>query len=104
MSKSAWSEESVIMLNEMYTGDNSELPKIAAKLQKSIPMVRSKLVSQKTYVKEEAPKKVGGASSVRKSQLVTQIEKLLGAEKGDFESFEKASKLELEALIEKITK
>lgn len=98
-----WPTETVQELTAMYDGDNSKLPEIAAKLKKSVPSIRSKLVNLGVYVKPETPKKVGGASSVRKIQLVNEVAEHLKMGKGSLESLEKASKADLESLLKAVT-
>lgn len=66
---------------------------------KTAVAIRGKLVSLGIYEKGE-PKAVGGASSTRKSQIVTGIEILASMKKGSLESLEKASKPQLEALAD----
>jgi len=95
-----WSTEMTTTLIARYNGDNSELEAIAKEFKKTVPMIRSKLVSMKVYVKPTTVRAVGGASSVRKSHLVSNIETILSVPKGSLPSFEKATKQELEALTQ----
>jgi hypothetical protein len=95
-----WSAETVAVLTENYPAMTVEA--LAQKLGKSVPAVRSKLVSLKVYQKQE-PRAVGGASSVRKIQLVKQLAEALQVEMEKVESLEKASKEALQLLLECLT-
>jgi hypothetical protein len=68
---------------------------------KSAAAVRSKLVSLGVYEKNE-PRKVGGASSTRKIEIVHAIETMLSKDRDSLASLEKASKAELDALSKAI--
>ena len=67
-------------------------------LGKSVASVRSKLVREGVYVKKTRTTKTG-ASIVSKADLVTQIEAAAGAQPGDFDSLEKATKNVLVAIL-----
>jgi len=76
------------------------LEQLATAFGKSVPMIRSKLVSEQVYIAQEK-KAVGGASAVRKSHIVKQI-----ADKLDIvglASFEKGSKVDLQILLTALT-
>ncbi len=92
-----WSTEMTTRLTAAYTGDNSQLEALAKELGKTVPMIRSKLVSEGVY-QANVKRAVGGASAVRKLALVRNIETVLSVPSGSFDSFEKATKTELEAL------
>ena len=91
-----WSAETVEKLTAAYNGSNIE--QVAKELGKTVPAVRSKLVSLGVYQKQE-PRAVGGASAVRKLQLVKQLAEKLGVELEEVESLEKAKKETLEMLV-----
>ena len=99
----AWSAESTALLVATYTGDNTKLAEIATALSKTVPMIRSKLVSEKLYVANA--KTVAGAAAApkRKASLVLNAETKLGLPKGSLETFGKASKVELERLLEALS-
>jgi hypothetical protein len=78
----------------------TDLETIAKEMGKTVPAVRSKLVAEKVYQKPEA-RKVGGASSVRKMSIVRDVAKMLEIESLD--SFEKATKADLETLKAALT-
>lgn len=98
-----WDEPAEQKLRDLYAekgqpSDTDTLTEIGKLLGgKTAAAVRGKLVSLGIYQKGE-PKAVGGASSTRKSQIVTGIEVLASMPKGSLESLEKASKPQLEAL------
>ena len=91
-----WSAETVEKLTAAYTGDNVE--QLAKEFGKTVPAIRSKLVSLGIYQKQEA-RAVGSASAVRKLQLVKQLAEQLGVELEEVESLEKAKKETLELLV-----
>ena len=95
----AWTNEMVATLTEAYTGDNSQLQTIADQFNKSVPMVRSKLVNLGVY-KANTKRSVGNASSIRKMSLVRSAEAMLSLAEGSLDSFEKGSKAELTVLNE----
>lgn len=96
----AWSPEMTETLVTRYAqGEGASLETIAKELGKTVPAVRSKLVSEGVYVKQ-TPRAVGGASPVRKIALVKQLASALEVEFETVESLEKASKPALEALLE----
>lgn len=105
----AWTEENAARLVELYQAsdcDNSaeNLKAIADEVtngEKSAKAVQSKLVSMKAYVKTE-PRKVGGASSVRKAHYVRAIAETLEIEPKVLESLEGAKKDSLAALLDAI--
>ena len=105
MAKSVtWSNELTAQLVAAYTAaekDNEQLETIAKDMGKTVAAVRSKLVSLGEYQKPEQARKVGGASAVRKMTLVRQIQDATGIESLD--SFEKASKAHLQALVDFLT-
>ena len=94
----SWTNEMVATLTEAYTGDNSQLQTIADQFNKSVPMVRSKLVNLGLY-KVAAKKTVGskGGAAVRKLALVQRISERLGT--AELTSLEKGSKADLELLL-----
>lgn len=105
MTKSAkavnWSAETTEQLVAAYA-ETKDLAVIAQKFGKTVPAIRSKLVSLEVYQKQE-PRAVGGASSTRKIQLVKQIAGLMNQNVEAVESLEKANKEALELLIKFLT-
>jgi len=95
----SYSAELVTAIVSQYQSGVS-LEEIAKETGKSVPMIRSKLVSEKVY-KAQAKKSVGGASPVRKAHLVQQIADKLEIE--GLASFEKGSKADLEAMLTALT-
>ena len=95
-----WTQEVTAKAVEMYAA-KTELSAIAKELGKTVPSVRSKLVAEGVYVKQES-RAVGGASPVRKIALVKQLAEALELELTELESLEKASKPALELLLEKM--
>ena len=93
----AWSAELTATLVSGYTGGKA-VEELAKELGKTVPSVRSKLVAEGVYVKQE-PRAVGGASPVRKIALVKQLANELELELSELESLEKASKPALELLL-----
>lgn len=92
----SWNEENTEKATNLYQQmveengaefANENLKDIATALgAKSAAQVRSKLVSAKVYKKADAPRKVGGGSSIRKIHYVRALTKA-AAEKGiDIES------------------
>lgn len=99
-----WNEENVTHLLELYdNGEGESVATIAAELGVTVPRVRGKLVAEGVYVKQ-APKAVGGASPVRKIQIVQQIAEKTGIGMDVLESLEKGNKNALEALSEYLSK
>jgi flagellar hook assembly protein FlgD len=96
----AWSTEMTETLSATYTGDNTQLEAIAQEFNKSVPMVRSKLVSMKIYVPNTAVRKVGSSSAVRKISQVRSAETMLSLPIGSLESFDKATKQDLSTLLD----
>lgn len=96
-----WTEEAVEKLTTEYNGqaDNERLAEIGEQFGVTAHAVRSKLVSMKIYEKNE-PRSVGGASSIRKAHLVRKVANALNAQ--GLESLEKATKQDLETLLELI--
>ena len=97
----AYTTEITASMVEKYQAGTS-LEDLAKEFKKTVPMIRSKLVSEKVYV-AKAKTAVGGASPIRKAALVLQVESELGLEKGALESFEKGSKAQLEILLKVLT-
>jgi hypothetical protein len=95
-----WTAETVEMITEKHL-QGVEIETIATEAGKTVAAVRSKLVSLGVYQKQEA-KAVGGASSVRKIQLVKQIAESLNQEIEAIESLEKASKEALLLVLEAV--
>lgn len=103
----AWSTETTTQLSTAYAAanfDNAQLDTIAKQFNKTVPMVRSKLVSLKEYVPNK-PRATGsnGSAPVRKLALVNSVAEKLELDKGALASFEKGSKADLEALLAAIT-
>ena len=73
----AWSTEMTESLSATYTGDNTQLEAIAQEFNKSVPMIRSKLVSMKLYQANTKVRKVGGDTAVRKIAQVRSVETIL---------------------------
>jgi len=94
----AYSAELVTAIVEKYQAGIS-LEDIAKETGKTVPMIRSKLVSEKVYV-AQVRKSVGGASAVPKSHLVKQIAEKLDIE--GIDSIEKGSKADLEVILNAI--
>jgi hypothetical protein len=94
-----WSTEMTTRLTSAYNGDNTKLEVIAKEFGKTVPMVRSKLVSEGVYV-PNVKRAVGNASAVRKLALVRNVETVLSMPVGSLDSLEKGSKAELTALTE----
>lgn len=92
-----WSTETVAALTSAYA-ENQNLTELATQFGKTVPALRSKLVSLGVYQAQEK-RPVGGASSVRKVQLVKQIAQLADVQFVEVESLEKANKEVLETLI-----
>ena len=102
---SNWTDAQVAQLETAYTGSecNANLDTMIA--GKTAAAVRSKLVSLGLYEKADpAAAKAGTAAGQRKVQIVTAIEILTGMPKDSLETLEKASKPQLEALAEALTK
>ena len=94
----SWSVEMTEKLTSVYTGDNTQLAEIAKTFGKTVPMVRSKLVSEGVY-KANVKRSVGNASSTRKLDFVRTMETMASMPRGSLDSFEKASKTELDAFV-----
>ena len=75
---------------------------IAKEAGKTVPMVRSKLVSEGVYKAKARVSKATGAAPVRKLALAQAIASKVESATG-LESLEKASKSDLEALLTAIT-
>ena len=95
----AYTPETTATILTQYA-DGSTLQEIATAVGKTVPMIRSKLVSEKVY-KAQEKKAVGGASPVRKSQIVDMIEARLGGGIS-LETLGKGSKVELQGLLDAI--
>lgn len=99
---STWNKDRTAELVAAYNeGNGKSVAELAKQFETSIPSVRSKLVSEGVYVKQE-PRAVGGASPTRKINLVRTLETALGASKNTLTSLEKAKKEELETLLEMV--
>jgi len=96
-----WTAETVAKLTEAYASETN-LEVLSKEFGKTVPALRSKLVSLGIYQKQET-RAVGGASSVRKIQLVKQIAECLNQEIEAVESLEKASKEALLLILEAVT-
>lgn len=93
-----WNETNVEQLKAAYKGDNTALASIGQELGgATIAQVRGKLVTEGVYT-PNAPRATGGASPVRKIQIVEQIAAAIGEELEAVESLEKANKSTLEML------
>ncbi len=92
-----WSDETVAKLTSAYA-ENQNLTELSVQFGKTVPALRSKLVSLGIY-KAQEKRAVGGASSVRKIQLVKQVAQLADVDFAEIESLEKANKEALETLI-----
>ena len=98
-----WSVEAVALLTEKYAGgEGASVAELAKELGKSEQAVRGKLVNLGVY-KTQEKRAVGGASSVRKTQLVKVLAEKLGVTAAELESLEAAKKETLQLLIEKLT-
>ena len=99
----SWTPAMVSILTSSYTGDNTQLGKIATEIGgKTIAMVRGKLVSEGLY-KPNVKTAVGGKVATRKISLVRSAEIFLSLHEGALDSFEKASKPDLDRLIEALS-
>jgi len=78
------------------------LETIAKDAGKTVPMIRSKLVSEGVYVAKARVSKATGTVPVRKLALAQAIAAKVESETG-LESLEKASKSDLEALLAAVT-
>lgn len=87
-----WTPEATAKAIEDYT-NGVELSTIAKDLGKTVPSVRSKLVSEGVYV---AATKTATAGATRKIEYVKALEALTGLT--NLESLEKANREALEAL------
>ncbi len=74
---------------------------IAKDAGKTVPMIRSKLVSEGVYVAKAKTSKATGKAPVRKLALAQKIAAAVDVESLD--SFEKASKSDLETLLTALT-
>lgn len=95
---STWTKDLTAELVAAYDNGKGDVAELAKRFEKSVPAIRSKLVSEGVYVKQE-PRAVGGASPTRKINIVRDVEQALSVEKGTLTSFEKAKKEELETLL-----
>ena len=101
MTKSvAYSAELVSAIVEKYT-TGVAIEEIAKEVGKTVPMIRSKLVSEGVYKAKAKISNGTGAVAVRKIALARQIASKFDIESLD--SLEKASKADLEALLTAIT-
>lgn len=84
-------------ITEQYL-DGVSLELIAEAFGRTVPMIRSKLVAEKVYVKiTKAATTKSGAPVVRKADIVSEITELTGID--TLESFEKATKSDLQSLL-----
>lgn len=99
-----WNATTEKQLKELYTGNNAELRDIAEKLgAKSAQSVRAKLASLKMYVKTETPTSAAKKSSkLTKVEKVNNLESLLGLDRDELDSLEKANARALDLLAEKL--
>jgi|TARA_B110000977_G_C11031647_1_gene475499 hypothetical protein len=67
---------------------------------KTASMVRGKVVAMKLYKTVETSARPASASVLRKSDFVSSIEELLSLNEGSLPSFEKASKKDLQLLVD----
>lgn len=93
-----YTDEQTKRLVAVYTEQGKQgLEALAAEFGKSVRSMVAKLSREGVY-KTEAKAK-GTEKAMTKAELATAAEKALGLEAGTFESFEKASKPALEALV-----
>jgi hypothetical protein len=105
--KTVYTDEVVADMVEQYTSVKTDAERadavvaLAESLGVGVASVRAKLVSEKVYVK---PTPVGktGEKPETKEQIVASIEARMGAEVGDLESLEKATKTVLKRIREAI--
>lgn len=93
--KLAATYEAALEANKGEALDQKQLEKVADEMEVTVHSARQKLVSMKLYKAADAKRKVGGASTVRKIDVVRDIETATGLK---LESLEKSNKQELEAL------
>jgi hypothetical protein len=98
----SWTPANTELLVAAYTGDNSKLEDLAKEFGKTVPMIRSKLVSEKVYKANAKVSTKTGVAPVRKAAMVRLAEEALSLENGALESFEKGSKADLETLVSAI--
>jgi|TARA_B110000908_G_scaffold83714_1_gene100162 hypothetical protein len=92
-----YTAEQITLITEHYQAGVS-LEEIAEQTGRTVPMIRSKLVAEKVYVAKAAVRKTAsGAKTVRKIELVSEIVELTGIDA--LESFEKATKQDLQSLL-----
>ena len=102
MSKAtSYSAELVTAITSQYLA-GVELKVIAEKAGRTIPMIRSKLVSEGVYIPKAKVKAVAGETPVRKLAIAQMIGAKLDLATS-VESLEKASKAELEAVLTAVT-
>lgn len=112
----AWNEENTQQASDLYLKNVEDLGAVAANERlkqiaetvgaKSAAAVRSKLVSAGVYVKADQPRKIGGASSVRKVHYVRAILASAKASQGEdlaegaLESLEQAKMSDLKIVAD----
>jgi hypothetical protein len=101
---STWSDAQVAQLEKAYMGSESNGSLDTMIAGKTAAAVRSKLVSLGLYEKAAPTSKTGAPVGERKGDLVKAIEILTGVKTGMLDTLEKASKPQLAALAEALTK
>lgn len=112
--KSIWTEEVTESAVTTYIDGRAAgktnadiISELAEELNTSVPSVRSKLATIKdaegNKIYQADKRAVGGASTIRKLNIVNQIEDALDLERGSLDSLEKGSKLQLEALLKELS-
>ena len=100
MTKSvAYSAELVTAITTQYQ-NGVEIAEIAKFASKTIPAIRGKLVAEGVYVAKAKTASKSVNKAVRKISLVQAISDVLGVE--EVSSFEKASKTDLETVLEAV--
>lgn len=93
-------EQVAKMVADYNGGKGMTVEAIAEAMGKSVRSVVGKLSREKVYV---AKSKTSGSRSATKAENVAALEKLLGANPGDFASFEKATAGELNKFLELVS-
>lgn len=81
---------------------NSAVTNLARKFNKSVYSIRAKLVAENVYVSNKRKSKITGGTPKSKEKMVDEMEEEFNFEIGELEGLEKAPKLVIVALYDKI--
>lgn len=103
-----YTQEQEQLMKRLYEDAQTEeereevVEELAERLNKNKKAIIAKLSTMRIYVRKERKSKVLDGPPETKAQLVARLEAKLRVSPGTFESFEKATKLALQTLLQKV--